>query len=357
MINVVVVSKIFMPPAFFKTVAAVDPAIRVANAAPLYVEEIRRRGQSSDFTFRLEQEMERDVKWGTQGPPEGKSFDELLSEADVCFAQHMFPKNLAARAPKLRWLQFGGVQINHMMDRDVFDEGRVTVTNARGVLASPISEHIMAMILVQAKNIARLVEQKQKHSWDRFHTIELAGSTIGIIGMGAIGTEVAVRARAFNMKVLGTRRSATKREKDVGPFEGVYPVSALREMLAQSDFVVLALPLTSESRKMIGEPELRAMKPTATIYNVGRGPIIDEPVLIRALKEGWIAGAGLDVTHTEPNPPDNELWSLPNVFISPHMAGNTEKRIDWLSKLFTDNLKRFLNGEPLKNVVTKDKGY
>lgn len=356
MVNVLVVSKTFMPASLIKDIEAVDHSVRARNGMSLYLDELHRNNVSEPYVRRFEQEVERDLAEGVPPAKPGETLDSLLAEAEVAFVQHTFPTDLASRAPKLRWVQFGGVGFNRFFNHDVFN-GRVTLTNATGALASPIAEQVMTFIFMHAKSAPRLFRQKAERRWERFETAEIAGKTVGIIGMGAIGTQVASRAKCMGMKVLATRRSAKVREQSVGCFDEVFPRNALLEMLGESDFVVLALPLTAESRNLISERELRAMKPTAIIVNIGRGPIIDEPVLTRALKEGWIAGAGLDVFETEPMPPENELWGLPNVIISPHMAGHTEKRSEWVSRLFCGNLKRYIAGEKLINIVTKDRGY
>lgn len=187
--------------------------------------------------------------------------------------------------------------------------------------------------------------------------MELRDRTVGIIGLGAIGGEVARLAKGIGMKVIATRRSATRRESGVFGVDELYPYLDLLQMLSESDLVVIAAPLTAETRGMIGEAELRAMRPTAYLINVARGPIINQSALIKALREGWIAGAGLDVFETEPLPPDSELWDLPNVILSSHMAGSTDRRSQRVLGLFCENLRRYLAGEQLLNVIDRQQGY
>lgn len=337
---------------FLKDIEAVDLRVVAKDATSLYLEELHRQGASGPFVAQMEEDARREKT----AAPGGESLDTLLKEADFGFGCILFPKDLAARSPKLKWFHIGGVGLDNCLDADVFD-GRVTVTNSSGAIAVPIAEHVMGYMFMLAKNALRLCRDKTEHRWERFQTIELNGKTVGIVGMGAIGTEIARMAKGIGMRVLATRRSATRRERGVGYVDELYGYDELTEMLGASDFVALALPLTPESRDLIGERELRVMKPSAFIVNISRGEIIDEAMLVRALREGWIAGAGLDVTTMEPLPPNSDLWDLPNVFISGHMAGSTDQRPHWVSRLFCDNLKKYISGEPLRNVVTRERGY
>jgi phosphoglycerate dehydrogenase-like enzyme len=183
---------------------------------------------------------------------------------------------------------------------------------------------------------------------------ELSGGTVGIVGLGSIGLAIAERTKAMGMRVLATKRSGGAKPACVDEFFGPRDLPTL---LRSSDFVVIAAPLTPETQGLIGEAELRAMKPTAYILNIGRGAIIQEAVLIRALKEKWIAGAGLDVTEVEPLPAESELFRLPNVFLTPHYSGFRSNYWQHALTIFKPNLEKFLRGEPLNNVVDKQAGY
>jgi phosphoglycerate dehydrogenase-like enzyme len=203
--------------------------------------------------------------------------------------------------------------------------------------------------------------------WDLYARPELRGSTLGIVGYGSIGREVGRLGRAFGMRVLALRRSAGRTEQGYAVAqtgdpageapERFYPPDALHEMLAQCDYVVIALALTPETMHFFGEAELRAIKPTAYLVNIARGAIVDEAALVRALREGWIAGAGLDVFEQEPLPADSPLWEMDNVLISPHVAGFTPHYDERAVALFAQNLGRYLDGEPLLNLVDKARGY
>ncbi|MBI2906629.1 MAG: D-2-hydroxyacid dehydrogenase [Chloroflexi bacterium] len=355
-VNVLVISKQAMPEDFLQEIEAVDPKIKARDATMLHVEEWRRKGVSSAWVSRLEQEAQRDLARGVPPPKEGETLDSALQEAEVIFVSNLCPPDLAVRSPRLKWVHLGGTGLDRYLGLDIFD-GRVTVTNSKGVPAIAIAEQIIGYMFMLTKNAFRLYECKRDRRWERFPNVELADKTACVVGMGAIGTQVAKLAKGLGMRVVATRRSATERQYNVGPVDEVYPRSQLLEMLAQSDFVILSVPLTEETRKLIGERELRAMKPTAYIMNTGRGPVIDEAALIRALREGRIAGAGLDVFEQEPLPPEAEIWQAPNVVLSSHMAGLSDGRGRRVSRLFCENLKRYVLGQPLLNVVTRDKGY
>ncbi|MBI2908989.1 MAG: D-2-hydroxyacid dehydrogenase [Chloroflexi bacterium] len=352
----VLVSKAEMHESFLKEIEAVDPSIAVRDVTGLLAQELRLEGLKDGRVRRLEEEARLDLARGADPGTRGESLDSLLAEAEIMFAWALAPENLMSRAPRLKWFHFSGVGVERYIHTDMFD-GRITVTNGRGALATPIAEHVTGFIFTLAKNVPRLCQAKADKRWERFETLELTGRTLGVIGMGAIGSELTRMAKGVGMRVIATRRSAVKHEYNVGYVDDVYPIGALLDLLRDSDFVALALPLTQESRKLIGERELRSMKRSAYIINVSRGQIIDERALLQALKEGWIAGAGLDVFDEEPIATDSQLWKLPNVVLSPHMAGNSDRRSYHVSRVFFDNLRRYISGQPLLNIVTRDRGY
>jgi phosphoglycerate dehydrogenase-like enzyme len=189
--------------------------------------------------------------------------------------------------------------------------------------------------------------------WERYCGEELTGKTLAVIGLGRVGQEIARHGKRMDMRVVGTRRSS-------GPLEGVdklFEHSELHAMLRETDFLVIAAPHTPETEGMIGEAELAAMKPSAVLINVGRGVIVDEDALIRALRDGRLAGAALDVAREEPPPDDSPLWHLPNVILSPHSASTVTQEDERIIEIFCDNLRRYLRGEPLRNVLDKNKLY
>ncbi|MFC2005559.1 D-2-hydroxyacid dehydrogenase [Chloroflexota bacterium] len=353
-VNVLVVSQIGLHESYLEDIAVVDSRISAKDGIEQFVAELRRKGSRAPYVDRMEKQLSLRQNW--QAPEPQEDLDTLLAQAEIIFGVALFPEDLLSRAPKLKWIHIGGTGIDLYLSTGIF-EGNVTITNSRGVPAVPISEHVLGFMFMLAKNAERLLGNKQDRRWERFVTMELRDRTVGIIGLGAIGSEVARLAKGIGMRVLATRRSATGQQSKVFGVDEIYPPSNLLQMLSESDFVVVAAPLTAETMGLIGEAELRAMQPTAYLINIARGRIVDQSALIRALREGWIAGAGLDVFESEPLPADSELWELPNVLLSSHMAGSTDRRNQRVLGLFCDNLKRYLAGEQLLNVVDLQKGY
>jgi phosphoglycerate dehydrogenase-like enzyme len=215
-----------------------------------------------------------------------------------------------------------------------------------------IAEHAFAMMLAFARKLHEAMRHQAGGKWQApagESLGELYEKTLLMIGLGAIGERVAQVGSALGMRVLGVRR----RQVEPPGVEAVYPLDRLQDILPQCDFVVLAPPLTQETRGMIGERELRAMKKSAFLVNVGRGRLIDEAALIRALQDGWIAGAGLDVFETEPLPAESPLWAMPNVIITAHYAGASPRYYERAMPIFLDNLRRYRDGEELRNLVDK----
>jgi phosphoglycerate dehydrogenase-like enzyme len=283
-----------------------------------------------------------------------EKLDVLLAEVEVVYGLR-FLRNIVTRAPKLKWVQVMSAGVERFLDSDMLGSS-VIMTNVSGIHATPISEFVLEIMLMFAKQAPLCFQLKQEKQWGRFVPLVLRSKTVGIVGLGNIGREVARLAKAFGMRVLATRRSARlvgrARYVDI-----MLPPTQLGRLLAESDFVVLALPLTHETTRLIGEEELRVMKPTAYLINIARGDVVDEEALIRALDEKWIAGAGLDVVTTEPLPADSRLWELSNVILSPHVSGGMEDYAMRATELFSDNLRRYLGGKKLLNVVDKKKGY
>jgi len=219
-----------------------------------------------------------------------------------------------------------------------------------------MSELTFGLIMMLAKQAPLLFRNQQGKKWQRFGHILLRSKTLGVVGLGRIGKGVARLAHAFGMKVIATRRSTqgVMRHRYV---DRILQKELLPELLAESDFVVLSFPATPETYKLIGERELRAMRPTAYLINVARGSAVDEDALIRALEEHWIAGAAMDVYTTEPLPSDSRFWELPNVIISPHVGGEMENAGGKTTEFFCENLRRYISGKRLHDIVNKRKGY
>ncbi|UCH42336.1 MAG: D-2-hydroxyacid dehydrogenase [Dehalococcoidales bacterium] len=310
----------------------------------------------SDVSSRIELIDAADILVDEQrgDPSASKKLDDLLAMTEVIYGVYL-PRNVISRAGRLRWVQIISAGVEHIMSPEMI-QSPVVVTNIRGMSATPIAEFVISAALMLVKRAPLCFQLQQSKQWQVFTVAGLHSKTIGIVGLGSIGREVARLARAFGMRVIATRRTVSESRKTRN-VDIMLPNNQLLELLSESDFVALTLPLTPETDKLIGEKELRAMKPNAYLINISRGNVVDEEALIRALEEQWIAGAGLDVFATEPLPGDSKLWGLPNVILSPHIAGSTENEIEMATALFAENLRRYLNGDRLFNVVDKKKGY
>ena len=282
-----------------------------------------------------------------------------LADTDVLFTVRFSPADFTA-AQQLKWLHLSSAGATHVLFPEMI-ESNIIVTNSRGLYGIPIAEHVIGVMIILARKLHEAYRFQLEGKWprkemfDRYPSFsELHGRTAGVIGLGDIGLAVAERAKALGMRVIATKRHVGAPPACVDELLGP---EGLPQLLQTSDFVVIAAPLTPETQGLIGEKELRLMKPTAYIFNVGRGAIIQEAVLIRALKENWIAGAGLDVTEVEPLPLDSELLRLPNVFLTPHYSGLRSNYWEHSVALFKPNLAKFLRGELPDNLVDKRSGY
>ena len=276
---------------------------------------------------------------------------------DIEIAVGRFPRDLMAKAPSLRWYHQWGAGANWLMKYPEIVEKDFVITNTSGMHAIPISEHIFALLLAFARALPVAFQAQNQGQWRKAtpaELFELAGKIMVLIGVGAIGERTARIANALDMRVLGVRRNPSK---TIPAVEAMYGPDQLIEVLPEADVVVLTIPLTHETQGMIGERELRAMKPSAYIVNIGRGGTIDEKALIQALQEGRIAGAGLDVFETEPLPTDSPLWTMENVIITAHYSGENPYYDERALEIFLKNLKLYKASKPLFNVVDKRLGY
>ncbi|MFH0847415.1 MAG: D-2-hydroxyacid dehydrogenase [Chloroflexota bacterium] len=281
-------------------------------------------------------------------------FDTILADCEVLFAFRL-PQNVLKRAPNLKWIQVTSAGVERYLNSEMI-ASPVILTNASGIHATPISEWVIMTMLMFAKRMPQYFEFKRAKQWERLASSVLNGRTVGVIGLGDIGREVARLAKAFRMNVIGTKRTVKSGDR-VRYVDKLVPRGQIYRLFRESDFVVVAVPFTSETQKMVGEKELKLMKPSAYLFNIGRGDIIDEPVLIRALEEKGISGAGLDVFTREPLPADSKLWGLDNVILTPHVSGSMEDYVARACDLFVKNLKRYIEGKRLVNVVDKKRGY
>jgi phosphoglycerate dehydrogenase-like enzyme len=288
------------------------------------------------------------------GSGDNDELDGMLAQAEVIYG-FSYPQNVVSRAPKLKWLQTMSAGVDRLLTPEIADSP-VILTNAHGIHGAPVGEVAMGMIFLFAKRMPFCLENKRLKRWERFAPDLLGYQTVGILGLGVIGREVARMCKTFGMRVVGTRRTV-KKAANMRYVDSVIPRERWHELLAESDYVVNVLPWTPETDRIIGEKELRSMKRTAYFINVGRGRTVDEEELIRALEERWIAGAGLDAFAREPLPGDSKLWELPNVYISPHIAGGTRDYNELTTAIFCDNLERYIAGKKLRHVVNKKLGY
>jgi phosphoglycerate dehydrogenase-like enzyme len=259
--------------------------------------------------------------------------------------------------PNLQWVHTRAAGLDSLLFRELI-ESPVPLTNGTGVFSPSLAEFVLAAILYFAKDFRRMIRNQYAGVWEAFDVLPVSGSTVGIIGYGDIGRAVAKKTRAMGMRVLAIKRHSPSLFKLDDPLvDQIYGPDRRIEMLSRCDYVVVSAPLTSETRNMIGKPEFAAMKTTAVIINVGRGPIIDEAAMINALFERRIKGAALDVFDQEPLPDRHPFYKLENVLLSPHCADHTPDWLDQAMQFFLKQFERFRKGEPLVNLVNKKLGY
>jgi phosphoglycerate dehydrogenase-like enzyme len=287
---------------------------------------------------------------------EPEDFDASVEEADVIVVgmggARAFPAVLS-KAKKARWVHSLSAGVEGILFPE-FISSPLPLTNARGVFARSLGEFALAGMLWFAKDLNRMRTNQKAHRWEQFDVQELYGQTLGIVGYGEIGRAAARLARPFGMKILALKRRPELIQDEV---DAVYTPDRLNEMAAASDYLLAAAALTPETRGMVGEAALRSMKKSAVIMNLGRGPVIEEEAMIRALREGWIRGAVLDVFETEPLPEGHAFYDLDNVLLSPHCADHTDDWLQLTMRFFVENFQRFAAGLPLENLVDKAKGY
>jgi phosphoglycerate dehydrogenase-like enzyme len=281
---------------------------------------------------------------------------ELVAQADIMFDfDWMAPEKLSTAAPRLRWIQTTSAGIGEFVQRHKLLQSSILFTTAAGVHAKPLAEFALLGLLYFWRDVPRLLRVQKAHKWERYANRDLAGRRALIIGLGGVGRELARAFAALGLEVWGTKRSADS----IAP-GGVAKIIAHNDILGvlpTVDALVLACPLTPATRHMIGAQQLAALSPSTILVNVGRGGLIDEPALIDALRNGRLAGAALDVFETEPLPEENPLWDLPNVLVSPHSASTVDSENGRIVDIFVENLGRFLAGQKLINVFSREHGY
>ncbi len=298
--------------------------------------------------------------------------DPLVKDADVLIG-HRARAGLLEFAPRLRWIQFMGAGIDHLKLTDLLAQDRIILTNASDVSATWIAEYVLASMLLFTHRFHVTMAAQRRREWLGFGQFMmgvdgLRGKTVGILGYGSIGRETARLCQAHNMEVLALKRNPSHRadtswiRPGIGDPQGVIPSrwygpESRAELLAQSDYVVVSLPLTPDTHHFLGRREFEAVKRGAYLVNVGRGPIIDQEAMIEALKDGRLCGAGLDVTDPEPLNPESELWDMENVILTPHCSGARKTYYDVGCELIAENLRRLLEGRELINQIDRTHCY
>jgi phosphoglycerate dehydrogenase-like enzyme len=256
-------------------------------------------------------------------------------------------------AKRARWIHSLWTGVEGILSREMLAHP-APLTNGRGAFRWPLADWVMAVVLHFSFDLGRVIRQQQAGVWQQFVSSMLEGKTLGIVGYGSIGSAAASRAKGFGMKIAALRRSERQNDALV---DAAYTRERLQDLIAASDYLLLATPVTAETRGMIGEAEIAAMKPTSVLINVGRGPVVDEAALIQALESSQIRGAALDVFAVEPLPSGHPFYRMTNVLVSPHTADRVEGFLTPPVEMFLENMERFLKGEPLENVVDKHAGY
>ena len=343
------------------------PTVKVLIAAalpPAVLEELASLNGDVQLTV-LDDSQRRLLRSGitTNTSEEAQSLRSLLGESEVIYFTGLgIGPDLHLLAEQARWMHTTADGVDDLI-RHGYGRGSYVFTNSAGPHAISIGEYITMQSLMLVKGASGYVRRQLDHKWERVPAserggrAELSGMTVGIVGLGAIGIAAAERLRALGCRIIAIRRSATGRQAEVGPAHELLPATDLPYLLETSDIVALTLPLTPESHHLINAQTLALMRPSAYLINISRGGVIDEPALIEALREHRIAGAALDVFDHEPLPADSPLWDLANINITPHISTTSEHFPRRQADLFRENLRRYLAGEPLLNIVDADRGY
>ena len=292
---------------------------------------------------------------------EREQIPEQIADAPIFVCGGISSEALAA-ANNLRWLAFWSAGLDGKITLEMTNR-HLLITNASGVHGPNIAEHVLAFMLMFTREMPFYTRQQIAGKYDRGEypkrsgAGELSGQTLGIVGLGRIGEALTQRAKAFEMRVVATKRDPNSRYEAAIQPDAIYAAEELPRLLAESDHICNCLPYTPETEHLFNAEAFAQMKPTAYFYNIGRGKTVDEAALVAALQSEKIAGAGLDVFETEPLPADSPLWQMENVIITPHVSGGTPHYFPRFAAIFAANLKRYLNREPLENLYHPQKGY
>ncbi len=288
-----------------------------------------------------------------------EAFHTAAPKADVIFNWSQgggLLRDVFLMCPHVQWIHSRAAGLDGQLFSELI-ESPVPMTNGTGVFSQSLGEFALASILYFAKDLRRMVRNQMAGTWEQFDITEIAGQTVGIIGYGDIGRAVASRARAMGMQVLAVKRKGAPLYNVDPMVTQIYGPDRRLEMISRCDYIVVAAPLTPETRGMVGVAEFEAMKPEAVIINLGRGPVIDEAAMVDALTKGQIKGAALDVFDKEPLPDGHPFYKLENVLLSPHCADHTPDWLDQAMRFFVEQFDRYRTGVPLKNIVNKPLGY
>ena len=289
-----------------------------------------------------------------RSPDDEQAWLTHLATADVLFDfDRTHFDDLSERAPNVRWIQATSAGIGQLVHRLGYADTMpdTVFTTASGVHAIPLAEFSLMSMLAFRKRLLGTLEDQARHHWERYAGTDLAGRSLVLVGMGSIGTEVARMARAFGMRTVGVKRTVEGIEADALHLDALHGLEDLHAGIEGVEHMVLAAPHTPETEGLIGERELALLAPGAVVVNVSRGALLDEVALVDALQTGQVAGAALDVFAEEPLPTDSPLWDMPNVIVSPHSASTSDRENGRITDLFCENLRRYLAGEPLLNVL------
>lgn len=329
----------FVEPELVARITAVDPRVDVRYAPDLLAPPRFTADHTGRPDFHRDDEQE------------GR-FLELLASTHVLYdVDRRLAPRLRELAPELRWIQFTSSGVGRFVVDTGLDRHDLLLTNAAGIHAVPLAEHVLLSLLYFAKDVPARLRDQRAHVWERYSGRELRGSSVLVVGLGAVGQEVARTCRANGLHVIGMRRTAAPNPSALHADEVVRP-ERLHDVLPTVDAVVLIAPHTAETEGMIDAAAFDAMRPGTILVNIARGALVDESALVSALRSGHLGGAALDVAAVEPLPPASPLWDLPNVLITAHSASTVDRENERLVDLFCDNLRRFLDGVPLRNVLT-----
>lgn len=337
--NVLIAS--YLEPEYVEQIRQVDPRLQVIYE-PTLIAAPRYPADHTGAPF-------------TRSAADETRWQALLADAEIMFDfDYTHRTDLPDLAPNLRWLQATSAGIGQFVKRMGYGERlpQTVFTTASGVHARPLAEFCMMALLMHYKRLNHILADQRRHHWERYAATDLEGRTLAVVGLGRVGEAVAQMAKGLGMRTLGTRVSSTSAAVDQ-----FYPPHQLHAMLAQADVVVLIVPHTPATDQLIDAQALAQMQPGAYLINIARGAVVDEQALIAALQSGQLGGAALDVFATEPLPATSPLWDMPNVLVSPHSASTSDRENARITALFCDNLRRYLAGEELRNVLEIERLY